>query len=152
MKILKLISLALVLIALLVFMPACSPPAGTTDEQAAAPLGIACQAFYRPSVGQRPDDGTVINLGGHGDSGTATYADMVFDAQLSDDPGEGPSLLISVTAKDSGGRILSQLYQIDRAKGLRNQFVGGHGFTGLAYVYHPASTAELQYFCGVDAQ
>jgi hypothetical protein len=33
--------------------------------------------------------------------------------------------------------------------GLRDQFIGGHGFTGLAYVFHPASGGEIQYFCGV---
>jgi hypothetical protein len=34
-----------------------------------------------------------------------------------------------------------------QSKGLVNQFIGGHGFTGLVYVYHPSSDAELQYFC-----
>lgn len=152
MKIFGPFSFALVLFAVLVLLLGCSAPAGPPDEQAATISDIECQAFYRPSVGQAPDDGMVITLGGQGDSGTAEYADMVFDVRLSDDPGEGPALIIAVTAKDGGEQILRQLYQIDRAKGLHNQFIGGHGFTGLVYAYHPVSTAELQFFCSVGAQ
>ena len=143
---------ALVLIAVSVFVLGCSSGTGTKDGQGSAALDIECQAFYRPSVGQAPDDGTVISLGAHGDSGTADYPDMAFDAYLNDDPGEGPALVISVTARDSGGQILRQLYQIDRAKGLHDQFVGGHGFTGLVYAYHPTSGAELQFFCSEGSQ
>jgi hypothetical protein len=152
MKSLGTARVALVFIALLVSTLGCSPEAGTQNGQGSASLDIECQAFYRPSVGQAPDEGTVISLGEHGDRGTAEYADMVFEAQLSDDPGEGPALVISVMAKDSRAEILRQLYQIDRVKGLHNQFVGGHGFTGLIYTYHPASGAELQHFCSASSQ
>jgi hypothetical protein len=144
--------LALVFVLMLVSLLACTPGEDMLGGRESVALEIECQVFYRPSVGQSPGDGTVIDLVGHGDRGTSEYTDMVFDAQFNDDPGEGPSLVISVTAKDSGDQILRQLYQIDRAKGLQNQFIGGHGFTGLVYVYHPASSAELQYFCGVDSQ
>jgi hypothetical protein len=143
---------ALVLIAVSVFVVGCSPGTGTEAEQGSAALDIECQAFYRSSVGQAPDDGTVLSLDGHGDSGAADYPDMAFDTRFNDDPGEGPALVISVTAKDSGDQILRQLYQIDRAKGLHNQFVGGHGFTGLVYAYHPTSGAELQFFCSAGSQ
>lgn len=152
MKLSGSIRLALVLATILATLLACTPQADTPGGEQPVALDIVCQVFYRSSVEQSPGDGTMIELAGHGDRGTAEYADMVFGAQLFDDPGEGPSLILSVTSRDSGNQILRQLYQIDRAKGLHNQFVGGHGFTGLVYVYHPASTAELQYFCGVDAQ
>ncbi|HUV93017.1 MAG TPA: hypothetical protein VMV80_08020 [Anaerolineales bacterium] len=33
--------------------------------------------------------------------------------------------------------------------GPQNQFIGGHGFTGLNYSYQPDSGAELQYWCAV---
>jgi len=151
-KILGLPSFVLVLIVVLASSLGCSPPADPPEKQTATVLDIECQAFYRPSVGQAPGDGTVISLGGQGDSGTAEYIDMVFDVQLSDDPGEVVALIISVTAKEGGDQIVRSLYQIDQAKGLHDQFIGGHGFTGLVYVYHPASAAELQYFCGVDSQ
>jgi hypothetical protein len=152
MKILGLSGFALALVTILASLVGCSPQAGTPREQGPVSLGIECQAFYRPSVEQAPDEGTVINLSGHGDLGRAEYADMVFDAQFNDDPGEGPSLVISITTREGGDQILRQLYQIDREEGIQNQFIGGHGFTGLIYVYHPASTAEMQYFCRADAQ
>lgn len=39
------------------------------------------------------------------------------------------------------------LYQLPLDSGPQNQFIGGHGFTGLNYSYAPASGAELQYWC-----
>jgi hypothetical protein len=42
---------------------------------------------------------------------------------------------------------VQQLYQFIPEAELRDQFAGGHGFTGLTYVHHPTSSAELQYFC-----
>jgi hypothetical protein len=151
-KTLKGIAVALAMVVLLVSMLGCNPSAGTNDAQGSVALDLECQAFYRSSVGQAPDGGTTVQLSGHGDHGTAEYRDMVFDVRLSDDPGEGPSLIISVAAKDSDAQILRQLYQIDRVKGLQDQFVGGHGFTGLAYAYHPTSGAELQFFCSAEPQ
>jgi hypothetical protein len=72
---------------------------------------------------------------------------MICRAQFVDDPGEGPSLALATVDVATGREIARQLYQIDRAKGLANQFIGGHGFTGLQYVFNSSSTAELQYFC-----
>lgn len=42
---------------------------------------------------------------------------------------------------------MAQLYQMPRTEPIRNQFVGDHGFTGLNYVYHPTTRAEMQYLC-----
>ncbi len=72
---------------------------------------------------------------------------MEFSAQYLGDQFEGPSLSISVVALDTGDEIVRQLYQIDQQKGLVNQFIGGHGFTGLWSMFTTSSTAELQYFC-----
>lgn len=73
-------------------------------------------------------------------------------AHYQDDQFEGRTLVIAVNAVDTERQLNGQLYQMDRQQGTRNQFVGGHGFTGLAYVYHPESQAELQYFCDVQSE
>ncbi|MEZ4644543.1 MAG: hypothetical protein R3E31_17720 [Chloroflexota bacterium] len=44
----------------------------------------------------------------------------------------------------------STLFQLEADRGPVNQFVGGHGFTGLNYSYAPGSTAELQYWCAAQ--
>ena len=90
---------------------------------------------------------STITLANGGDHEVVEHDDLRFDAQYWDDEYEGQSLSIYVTDLDTGEEIVRQLYQMDREKGLTNQFVGGHGFTGLTYVYHPRSTAEMQYFC-----
>lgn len=134
------------IVGIVVLVVGCGATPETAGEQPAAPLSIECQVFYRPSVAQSPGEGTTITLTGQGDRGVVEYDDMVLSARFSDDQFEGPSLSISVAARPDD-QITSQLYQIDRAKGLSNQFVGGHGFTGLIYVYHPTSPSEIQYFC-----
>jgi hypothetical protein len=50
---------------------------------------------------------------------------------------------------DTGAEISRQLFQFDPQNPLENQFIGGHGFTGLNYLFHPDSAAEMQFFCGV---
>ena len=75
--------------------------------------------------------------------------DLTFHAQYwprDQAPGEH-SLRISVTANDTQAEVVSQLYQLSLTEPVRNQFSGDHGFTGLSYVYHPTSRAEVQYTC-----
>ena len=72
---------------------------------------------------------------------------MAFAATFLSDVGEGQSLSIVVSNSTTGAELTRGLYQLDPQIGLRDQFIGGHGFTGLAYVYHPASGSEVQYFC-----
>lgn len=57
------------------------------------------------------------------------------------------SLIVRVYDKASGRMIVSSLFQFGTE--LRNQFHGGHGFTGLNYVYHPKDESELQFWCSV---
>jgi len=74
---------------------------------------------------------------------------MGFQARFQDDQFEGRALSIAVTNLETGAEISRQLYQFDPQNPPENQFIGGHGFTGLHYVYHPGSEAEMQYFCSV---
>ena len=43
--------------------------------------------------------------------------------------------------------LVSHLFQLPPDAGPTDQFVGGHGFTGLTSAYDPVSGAELQYWC-----
>ena len=123
------------LVAVGVLLVACRPSPEGSGAGSAAPVSVECQVFYR------------VTLAADGDRGAVEHDDLRFDAQYRADEYEGHSLSISVSDQDSGDELVRQLYQIDRAKGLVNQFVGGHGFTGLVYVYHPGTPAEMQYFC-----
>ena len=75
---------------------------------------------------------------------------MVFEAHFQDDEYEGRALSIAVIDLDKGSDISRQLYQFDRQNPVENQFVGGHGFTGLNYTFQPGTTAEMQFFCSVQ--
>ena len=57
------------------------------------------------------------------------------------------SLTVAIYEKSTKRLISSRLYQF--GPDLRNQFHGGHGFTGLNYVYHSKSKGELQFWCAV---
>lgn len=56
-------------------------------------------------------------------------------------------LRIGVKDLKNGKEIYACLYQI--TPGLKDQFNGGHGFSGLAYINHPTSESQLQTFCTV---
>lgn len=138
------------LLATLVVLVACGSPAAedSGDQAGTIPDTITCQLFYRPSPGV-PFEESGLTLSTTGDQQSLTFDDMAFAATLLSDVGEGQSLSILVSGSDTGAELARGLYQFDPQAGLRDQFIGGHGFTGLAYVYHPLSGSEVQYFCGV---
>jgi len=63
---------------------------------------------------------------------------------LVDSDFEGQSVSISVQPTGLDGGVTA-LYQLDGAP--RNEFAGGHGFTGLHYVRHPERDDTFQFFC-----
>jgi hypothetical protein len=111
------------------------------DQAGARPLtDIQCSVFYRESttVPFVPENERVIVLG-LGDSATETLGSYRFDASFLSDPYEGSSLVIDVGE-------LHWLFQL-RDVAPENQFIGGHGFTGLVYVSYPGTSEDLQFFC-----
>jgi hypothetical protein len=124
---------------------------GDNDPPAVAPASIACHVFYRDSQAVPPGPESTLILNQHGDRKSANFEEMEFSTRYHDDQFEGRSLFIAINTADGGQQLSGQLYQMDRQQGTRNQFQGGHGFTGLAYVYHPTPGAELQYFCDVQS-
>lgn len=137
------------LAALLLVLAACGASAGEDngDEAGTIPDTVSCALFYRPAAGVSFEEST-LSLATNGDQGASDFDDIRFEATLISDVGEGKSLSIAVTDLAAGAELTRQLYQFDLLQGLRDQFIGGHGFTGLAYVFHPTSGSELQYFCG----
>ena len=75
---------------------------------------------------------------------------LAFDRlTLAAGPFEGPARSIQVFPTGSSDPLARTLYQLPRTQPLRDQFIGGHGFTGLVFVQDPTSGAEIQYFCSL---
>ena len=81
-----------------------------------------------------------------------SYADLVFHAQYWDGEAgyEERALKVWVTPSDSDQELMALLYQLSKTERPVNQAVGGHGFTGLHYVYHPHTEVELQFWCSAE--
>ena len=73
-----------------------------------------------------------------------------FRVLYSDDRYDGRTVVAYVYSASTGKLLAETLFQFDRQQAVANQFRGGHGFTGLHYVYAPDSDAELQYICSFD--
>ncbi|MCG8350254.1 MAG: hypothetical protein MI924_21010 [Chloroflexales bacterium] len=125
-------------------LSACGRPSG-------APHPLTCHTAYRSNVTvaiQREDTVNLSELAAT--PVTLNYADLTFHAQYFGEPPFAiPALDLFVTLPNQEGRLMSVLYQFPRATPA-NQFIDGHGFTGLHYVYHPISGAELQFWCVAD--
>lgn len=119
----------------------------TGDQSGTVPDTVICEVFYRPAPGASFEE-SILTLSTAGDQQSAAFEEMVFAATTLADVGEGQSLSILVSDVGSGGELARGLYQFDPQAGLRDQFIGGHGFTGLAYVFQPESGSEIQYYCG----
>ncbi len=133
-------------IAAAVLLVGCTSSPETSNRQPVVPVSIDCHVFYRASTTESLRE-SKVRLTTDGDVEFIEFDDLGFNASYIDDGFEARSLVISITNLDSGVEIARQLNQMDRGKSLINQFIGGHGFTGLMYVYHPSSPGELQYFC-----
>lgn len=124
--------------------------AGCTAAPGRLPAEVTCEASYRPSVTAPAQESKTLRLvpEQNGDGATVKFQDLSLKAVYVVPPTEAPALSVSVASAD-GKAVASSLYQLQRERRTVNQFAGGHGFTGLVYVYAPASEAELQYYCNV---
>src|SRR5262245_29777991 len=78
------------------------------------------------------------------ESASETLGQLTFSVGFHDSEQEVDT--INLSAADGASSVLSILYQL--AAGLpQNQFVGGHGFTGLLYFTHPTAGGDYQAFC-----
>lgn len=113
------------------------------------PLSIDCHLAYRSSVTVGIEREETLSFAAATDSQTVTFSQLQFQAQYwaGVEPWEERALKVSALPAEGNSELAAQLYQFSKTETLRNQFVGDHGFTGLHYVYHPTSGAELQYWC-----
>ena len=136
-----------ILIILLFALTLLSCSSGGTSPAARASV-IDCTAAYRSSVNSPIDREETITFADVDTEQSLAFADLIFHAAYATGAMNNErSLRTWVTAVDKAVIYNRQLYQLPLDSGPSNQFVGGHGFTGLNYSYHPDSSAELQFWC-----
>ena len=119
-------------------------------DEAVAPKAemIRCTAAYRANVEQGIEREETVTFTDSDAEQAVAFADMVFHAVYSTGEADNERVLrLWVTDKADTAVYHSTLYQLPINSGPQNQFVGGHGFTGLNYSYQPDSGAELQFWC-----
>jgi hypothetical protein len=136
-------------LVLLLLATSCSSSSTPVDEGSAIEGSINCNVFYRAASGEALSEAPTMTLSMDGDLEFIQFDNLEFRVQTFADQFEGQSLSISITDLDNRVELNRYLYQLDRSKGLVNQFIGGHGFTGLNYVFHPNGESEMQFFCSV---
>lgn len=132
-------------------LAACSQTQAQSNQAQATPipLSLECYVAYRSSVTVGIEREETLTFSAADDTQVLTFSQLKFQAQYGAgaEPWAERSLRVSITPTDREAELTAQLYQISKTEALQNQFIGGHGFTGLHYVYHPDSGAELQYWC-----
>jgi len=145
----SLVSVIKILFITALFCSGCSSPETAPEATTAGAGSIVCEVFYRSSDGGGVDTQPLLTFSEGNDLKVFEFETMTIAASFQDDAYEGRSLSIAVTNLENGSEIFRQLYQFDPKNPVENQFVGGHGFTGLNYIFHPDSSAEIQYFCSL---
>jgi hypothetical protein len=127
----------------------CGAGKSETVIKSSEQIRITCEVFFRPSAGTPLEASPELSFEGGNKRQSVDFESLSFEAIFQDDPYEGRALKINISTLDGRKTVVSQLYQFDSQNPPINQFVGGHGFTGLVYVFHPDSAAEMQYFCNL---
>ncbi len=147
----KLFGVAIAIYLLLALsLSGCSSPETVPEAPTSSEGTIVCEVFYRSSAVGSLEAAPLITFSEGSDLKVLEFDTTVFEAQLQEDDYEGRALRIAITDLASGDEITRQLYQFDTQNPVENQFVGGHGFTGLNYIFQPDSSAEMQFFCSVE--
>ena len=127
------------------FLAACQAVGETTVPRAAS---ITCNAAYRSGVRTPIEREESFTFGDEDGQQGLDFADLSLLAQYSSGEFDNErALRLWVTEAGQTAELTAQLYQLPRDGGPLNQFIGGHGFTGLNYVTHPDTGAELQFWC-----
>jgi len=144
--------MGLVFFLTLFFIPlvGCNTVGGGSSGDISKASTIICEVFYRAGPGDAMSPAPAIKFQSGSDQQYLVFDDMTFNAGFQDDEYEGRALYIAITGLDETDEISRQLYQFDAEDPPENQFIGGHGFTGLQYVFSPGSTGEIQHFCSVE--
>ena len=139
-----------VLLLSALFLTACGGTE-TNSTQPAKSASIVCTVAYRPDVSQPIEREETLTFGDADAEKSVAFDDMVFHAAYSAGELDNErALRLWVTGSEETAVYQTQLYQLPIDSGPQNQFIGGHGFTGLSYSYHPASSAEMQFWCTAE--
>ena len=141
---------ALVLLVGSILLTSCSSSFGTEQGSVAVSKAeaIVCTAAYRADVGTSNLREESLTLLDANDRQSIVFDELTFTAEYaSGELDRERTLRTWVTTNTSPDELTTQLYQLPLDAGPQNQFVGGHGFTGLNYIYHPETRAELQFWC-----
>lgn len=133
--------------------PGGAPAAQPSDDSGDQLQRIDCHVAYNPHKGGKSADLSVIAEGSQKDS--VRFGQMSMRISYFDDGFESPAFNAVVKSTRARKDISARLYQLERtneqqgaqAQKPKNEFVGGHGFTGLAFEFDTDSRAQLQYFC-----
>jgi hypothetical protein len=134
------------IILLGLFLAACG--SGGETETVPRAASITCNTAYRSGVSTPIEREESLSFGDEDAQQTINFRDLAFHAQyFSGELNHERALRLWVTETGETAELISQLYQLQLESGPVDQFIGGHGFTGLNYVYHPETGAELQFWC-----
>jgi hypothetical protein len=125
---------------------------GCVSAAAGAPSSITCHTQYRPDEenlrGASERSLTVERADDISPRPQALeFATLMLEVAYQGDAPEGRNVTVVVTTPD-GEPVVRDLYQFTDGTELNNEFAGGHGFTGLQYVFHEGSS--LQVWCDSD--
>lgn len=113
---------------------------------------IRCTAAYRSATTQPLEQEETLTFTNTSAEQTAVFTTMTLHTAYNSGTADNErNLRVWVTDTAETTTYHSTLYQFPLDSGPQNQFVGGHGFTGLTYSYAPDSTAELQFWCEASA-
>lgn len=135
----------LVILSVALTVTACG---GRAAAETAKAETITCTAAYRSSVEVGIEQEETFTFTDRDDQLSALFGELMFHTAYDAGGADNErNLRVWVTGPAETAVYHSTLYQLPIDSGPQNQFVGGHGFTGLSYSSAPDSTAELQYWC-----
>lgn len=126
--------------------------AGCASGTEGLPSSITCRTQYRPDADSvtgasepRLTVGRVDEIAPRAQR--LEFATLTLEVAYQGAAPEGNNVTVVVTTSE-GQPLVRDLYQLADGTELRREFAGGHGFTGLQYVFHEA--ASLQVWCVSD--
>jgi hypothetical protein len=132
-------------------LASCISRADSSGSQATRADMIICHAAYRSDVSQPIEREDSVTFTDSDAEHSLAFTDLVFYAAYrAGEVDNERALQVQITDSNRSFVYQSHLYQFAPDSGPYNQFVGGHGFTGLNYGYHPKTSAEIQFWCEAE--
>jgi len=127
--------------------PASGDSSPTSPVSKPSPTGnqLYCSFFWRKSVRRAHSGRKELDVR----DGGSSFALRDFDFEVSLGSNAAGGKVMQVEAK-AGGSVITSSYDFGVHAAAAHLPPGGHGFTGLQYLTHPTSGAEVQFFCGAD--